>query len=273
MGARELGRLLGALDSCRQRWSSVVGVEERQVICLSPTTGIPSDSRSSIVAGTSSSDLMPDETTSASVRASSPRSAEMSMRLPRCTPAIPPVPRNPIPAARQAASVPARVVAPTAPWTIAAARSRGPTFRASAVERSSSDRRGRPERAVQHADGCGRRTSRARLARTRGRRQASPSGNPSRRASFLERDDGLAPVDRVRHLGQSSITRESSRTRPSWRRFDARRCVFELSRRKVQRRIRPFAAQATRLPLIDDPIGLPSDRHTTAGFLPISHHV
>ena len=42
-----------------------------------------------MVAGTSSSDLMPDETTSASVRASSPRSAETSMRSPRCTPPMP----------------------------------------------------------------------------------------------------------------------------------------------------------------------------------------
>ena len=45
---------------------------------------------------------------------------------------------NPIPAARHAASVPPTVVAPTAPWTIAAARSRGPPLRASAVKRPSS---------------------------------------------------------------------------------------------------------------------------------------
>ena len=56
---------------------------------------------------------------------------------PRCTPPMPPVPMKPMPAARQAASVPPTVVAPTAPWTTQAARSRGPTLRASAVNRSS----------------------------------------------------------------------------------------------------------------------------------------
>ena len=45
---------------------------------------------------------------------------------------------NPIPTTRHAASVPPTVVAPTTPWAIAAARSRGPTLRASAVKRPSS---------------------------------------------------------------------------------------------------------------------------------------
>ena len=71
---------------------------------------------------------------------SSPRSAETSggSGKPRWTPPRPPVPMKPIPTARQAASVPPTVVAPTAPWTIAAARSRGPTLRASALKRPSS---------------------------------------------------------------------------------------------------------------------------------------
>src|SRR5439155_3648217 len=83
-------------------------------------------------------DFTPEQTTSAAGRASSPRSAEMSSRSPRWTPPIPPVAMNPIPAERQAASVPPAVVAPTAPCTAQAARSRGPTLRASAVKRSSS---------------------------------------------------------------------------------------------------------------------------------------
>ena len=136
---------------------------------------MPSDSRSSIVAGTSSSDLMPDETTSASVRASSPRSAEMSMRLPRCTPPIPPVPRKPMPAARQAASVPPTVVAPTAPWVIAAARSRVPTFRASAVNRSSSES-DRPIRSAPSSTPTV--AGRAPASRT-ARADSSPTANPS----------------------------------------------------------------------------------------------
>ena len=45
---------------------------------------------------------------------------------------------NRISTAAAAASVPPTVVAPTAPWTAQAARSRGPSFRASGVYRSSS---------------------------------------------------------------------------------------------------------------------------------------
>src|SRR5207253_1545182 len=57
---------------------------------------------------------------------------------PRWTPPMPPVARTRMPAARAAASVPPTVVAPTASWTAAAARSRGPTLRASALNRASS---------------------------------------------------------------------------------------------------------------------------------------
>ena len=45
---------------------------------------------------------------------------------------------NRIPTAAAAASVPPTVVAPTVPWTAQAARSRGPSLRASGVKRSSS---------------------------------------------------------------------------------------------------------------------------------------
>ena len=57
---------------------------------------------------------------------------------PRWTPPMPPVASTRIPSARATASVPPTVVAPTAPCATAAARSRGPTFRASASKRPSS---------------------------------------------------------------------------------------------------------------------------------------
>ena len=80
-----------------------------------PSTGTPSVSSSSAVAGTSSSDLTPDETTSACVVASACRSADTSggVGQPRWTPPSPPVAMKRIPAARQTASVPPTVVAPT----------------------------------------------------------------------------------------------------------------------------------------------------------------
>src|SRR5256712_14137497 len=55
---------------------------------------------------------------------------------PRGPPPSPPVPMNRSPTSRQTASVPPTVVAPTAPWTAHAARSRGPTLRAEASNRS-----------------------------------------------------------------------------------------------------------------------------------------
>ena len=57
---------------------------------------------------------------------------------PRCTPPIPPVPRNLMPTPRATASTPPTVVAPTSPATAQAARSRGPHLRASGTKRASS---------------------------------------------------------------------------------------------------------------------------------------
>jgi hypothetical protein len=84
------------------------------------------------VALTSRIDLAPEQTTTAGVRASCGRSAEISSvsANPRCTPPIPPVPTNRIPTVRLTASVPPTVVEPSAPCTTHAARSRAPTLRA-----------------------------------------------------------------------------------------------------------------------------------------------
>src|SRR5690348_4421944 len=49
---------------------------------------------------------------------------------PRCTPPVPPVPMKRMPVARHTARVPPTVVAPSAPCTTQAARSRAPTLRA-----------------------------------------------------------------------------------------------------------------------------------------------
>ena len=105
-----------------------------------PSTGTPSVSSSSDVAGTSSSDFTPAETTSTGVFASCARSAETSggSGNPRCTPPSPPVAMNEMPAARATASVPPTVVAPTARCSTATARSRGPILRADASKRASS---------------------------------------------------------------------------------------------------------------------------------------
>src|SRR5215204_4489061 len=101
---------------------------------------MPSVSSASAVAGTSRIDLAPEATTATRVRASSPRSEDTSGRCvqPRCTPPIPPVPMNRSPTVRATASVPPTVVAPTARWATAAARSRGPSLRALAPKRPSS---------------------------------------------------------------------------------------------------------------------------------------
>jgi hypothetical protein len=95
-------------------------------------------------------DFAPEHTTTAGVRAICSRSAEMSSdsAKPLCTPPIPPVAMNVIPAIRQAASVPPTVVEPRAPWTTQAAMSRAPTLRAfsPASANRSSDERSSPIR-------------------------------------------------------------------------------------------------------------------------------
>jgi hypothetical protein len=87
------------------------------VLVRQPSTGTASVSSSSAVAGTSRIDLAPLHVTTAGVRAIWIRSAEMSSdsAKPRCTPPMPPVAMNDIPASRQIASVPPTVVEPTAP--------------------------------------------------------------------------------------------------------------------------------------------------------------
>ena len=103
---------------------------------------MPRVSRYSMVAGTSRSDFAPEHATSTGDWTSASRSAETSggEGKPRWTPPIPPVPRKWIPTMRATVSAPPTVVAPTAPCTAHAARSRGPAFRASGVKRSSSSR-------------------------------------------------------------------------------------------------------------------------------------
>ena len=111
---------------------------------------------------------------------------------------------KPIPAARQAASVPPTVVAPTAPWTIAAARSRGPTLRASAVEAAElvlALGEADAEPAVEDAD---RRRHRARLAHAPLALEPDLDALAGREAvrdeRRLERDDGAPVGERVADL-------------------------------------------------------------------------
>ena len=112
-----------------------------------------------------------------------PRSAETSggVGKPRCTPPRPPVPMKRIPTAAAAVSVPPTVVAPTAPCATHAARSRGPSLRASGVKRSSSVRV-EPDReaAVEDADRGGHGAGRAdgRLAREARPRPRAGAGKP-----------------------------------------------------------------------------------------------
>ena len=109
---------------------------------------------------------------------------------------------KPIPTARQAASVPPTVVAPTASWTSAAARSRGPTLRASGPKRaSSSSDEADAEQPVEHAD---RRRHRARLSDAT--LALEPDGDafagrePVRDERRLERDDRPPLRERVPDL-------------------------------------------------------------------------
>ena len=116
-----------ALAPVRDRRPAAGAVEERQLVRPPAEDGHAERLERLGGGGTSRIDLAPEQTTSASVRASSPRSAETSSvsAKPRWTPPIPPVPMNPIPAARQTASVAPTVVAPSSPFIAQAARSAG----------------------------------------------------------------------------------------------------------------------------------------------------
>ena len=149
-----------------------------------------------------------------------------------------------IPAARQTASVPPTVVAPTAPCTTAAARSRGPTLRADGVEPlqlglGEAD----DDLAVEHAD---RRRHRPAVAyapaRTRARpRRPRPAGSRARRASSRARRRRAA---RAAPRATSSPTR--SRHRPELARSSA---PLPRARAPTRRRGSP-AANASPAPVV-----------------------
>ena len=107
-----------------------------------------------------------------------------------------------MPAARAAASVPPTVVAPTAPWTAAAARSRGPALRASGPKRASSSAvsptRTSPSRTPTVAGhGAGRAHLPLRLEPDLDALAGREAVRDERR---LERDDGAAGGQRFAHL-------------------------------------------------------------------------
>ena len=120
-----------------------------------------------------------------------------------------------IPAARQTASVPPTVVAPTAPCTAAAARSRGPTFRAEASKRSSSVLgEADHDLAVEHAD---RRRHGAARADARPRTRARPR-RPRRAGSRARRASSRARRRRgPRRARRAPRPRSGSRHRPELR--------------------------------------------------------
>ena len=238
----DLGDLLHGEDAGRDRRPALARVEERHRV------GAPAEhghadrleqlgGRLHVEEG-----LGPEATTSASVRASSPRSAEMSGRSaqPRWTPPSPPVPRKPMPTARQTASVPPAVVAPRTPWAAQAARSRGPTLRASASspKRSSCSsvrptwmtpsttpivagtaQAARTRRSASAATARPRRAgSRARRASSRARRRAGeprarrapPDGCGSRSAIT-----GIAPIVATQRAAASSAELGPPRRKPA----------------------------------------------------------
>ena len=179
---------------------------------------MPSVSSTSAVAGTSRSDLTPDEAISAGTRAHTPRSADTSgvVGKPRWTPPSPPVPMKRMPTAAAAASVPPTVVAPTAPCTAQGARSRGPSLRAAGGEAlellgGEADH----DTAVEHPDGGGHGArgadgGLAREADLDSRRRGEPMRDERRlecdeRAPVLERGLNLVgDADEVLHAAQRS---------------------------------------------------------------------
>ncbi len=133
-----------------------------------------------------------------------PRSAETSggFGKPRCTPPIPPVAMKRIPTARATASVPPTVVAPTAPWTAAAPRSRGPDLARGGVEASElllrqPDAHLAVEDADRRRDGA---RARAPALRLEPDRDAFAGREAVRDERRLERDDGASAGERLAHL-------------------------------------------------------------------------
>ena len=134
-----------------------------------------------------------------------------------------------IPAARQTASVPPTVVAPIAPCTAAAARSRGPTLRAAASNRAElvlgRARRRRARRARRSSPA--RRPPRARAAPTRARpRRPRRAGSRARRASSRARRPAPPPPSASATSSRTSSAR--SRHRPELRDAARRRREAEL---------------------------------------------
>ena len=106
------------LDPRRDRRPAARGVEERQLVGAEAEHRHAERLEQLRGRGTSSSDLTPerDDERLRPRELAEVRRDVQALGQPRCTPPIPPVAMKPIPAARQAASVPPTVVAPTAPW-------------------------------------------------------------------------------------------------------------------------------------------------------------
>ena len=180
-----------------------------------PTTGTPSVSSRSHVAGRSRIDFAPAQTTIIGVRASSARSADSSNGASRCTPPIPPVANTSIPALarqRERRGDRRRAVEPAAPSR--PARSRAETLRTPSRARNRSSSSGSSPTvgvpcttAVIAGDG----------ARALDRADHSLGGvavlrnrQSLREHGALERDDGRAVVERACDVGKDADDRGTS---------------------------------------------------------------
>ena len=132
-----------------------------------------------------------------------------------------------MPVARATASVPPTVVAPIAPWTAAAARSRGPTLRANGAE-ASELLLGQPDAHLPVEDSDRRRDRACRahlLLRLEPDLDALAGREAVRDERRLERDDGAAGGESLAHfVGDSdhadrsiSTNRLSSPCLTSWK--------------------------------------------------------
>ena len=200
MRACDRGRLLRALDARRDRRPAVRRVEERQVV--GPVAEHRHAERLEQLGGRRHVEQRlharrDDERLRRRERAQVGR--HVGRRRPAAVDAAEPAGRHDrIPAARHTASVPPTVVAPTARCTTAAARSRGPSLRASASNRCSSSRR-QPDDdlAVEHADRRRHRAASRTAPPTRARpRRLRRAGSRARRASSRARRPRVA----VAHL-------------------------------------------------------------------------